>query len=146
MSESGYRTRQRECLEDFFKKNKEQHVTVEDILTYMKEQQYQISKATVYRYLEKLQEQGVLRKYTVEEGKGACYQYVENGSDCHAHYHFKCGRCGKLLHISCHLIDEIKHHVLEEHDFTIDSSKTVFYGICGACKKKGEKDEISSMH
>jgi len=28
----------------------------------------------------------------------------------------------------------IKEHVLEEHDFMIDSSKTVFYGICGKCR------------
>ena len=30
----------------------------------------------------------------------------------------------------------IAAHISKMHDFTIDSSRTVFYGICGECAKK----------
>ncbi|MDY5577868.1 MAG: transcriptional repressor [Lachnospiraceae bacterium] len=131
----GYRTRQRELIETYFQKQGERHVTAEDILTYLKEHDTPVSKATVYRCLEKMLELGIVRKYTVEEGMCACYQYIGEQKTCQEHYHFKCNKCGKLFHVSCSLMNQIQQHVLEEHDFVIDSSKTVFYGLCGNCRK-----------
>lgn len=134
---NGYRTKQRELIETFFRKNKDKHVTADDIITFLREGDTPVSKATVYRYLDKMQEQGKIRKYTIEEGMCSCYQYIEEQQSCQEHYHFKCSKCGKLFHVSCGLMDQIGKHVYEEHDFVIDSSKTVFYGLCGECRKEG---------
>lgn len=49
---NGYRTKQRELIEAFFQERKEQHVTAEDILTFLKEQNTPVSRSTVYRYLD----------------------------------------------------------------------------------------------
>jgi Fur family ferric uptake transcriptional regulator len=78
---------------------------------------------------------GTVRKYTIEEGKCACYQYVGDSeyNHCCEHYHLKCSECGKLLHVSCEFMDEINEHIKNEHNFIIDNSKTVFYGICKEC-------------
>ena len=45
----------------------------------------------------------------------------------------KCVACGKLEHLSCSHLDGIGEHVAREHGFLIDSSRTVFYGICKEC-------------
>lgn len=139
----GYRTKQRELIETFFRENKDKHVTADDIITFLKDGDTPVSKATVYRHLDKMQELGLLRKYTIEEGVCSCYQYIEEQQSCREHFHFKCSKCGKLFHVSCELMNQISKHVYEEHDFVIDSSKTVFYGLCGSCRKKeNEKEEL----
>ena len=115
------------------------HITAEDILEYLKDNDTTIEKSTVYRYLEALTEQCVIRRYTIEDGIGACYQYIGNPGGCQEHYHLKCSRCGRIFHVSCEFMDEINSHILKEHDFRVDSGKTVFYGICGACGNREEK-------
>lgn len=115
------------------------HITAEHILEYLKENDTPVGKSTVYRYLETLTEQNVIRKYTIEDGIGACYQYIGNPGGCREHYHLKCSKCGQIFHVSCEFMDEINSHILKAHDFRVDSGKTVFYGICGACRKREEK-------
>ncbi|MBQ9766364.1 MAG: transcriptional repressor [Lachnospiraceae bacterium] len=128
-----YKTKQREMILELLKNNSDKHLTAEDVIGYLKEQETPVGKATVYRYLERLEEQGIIRKYLMPEGKGACYQYSGDTRECHRHYHFKCEKCGKLFHVQCEYLDGISKHVYGEHGFTIDSSKTVYYGICRNC-------------
>ena len=128
-----YKTRQREMILELLKENADRHLTADDVTGYLKEQDTPVGKATIYRCLERLEEQGIIRKYMVPEGKGACYQYAGDNMECHRHYHFKCEKCGKLFHVECEYLDGISKHVYGEHGFTIDSSKTVYYGICRNC-------------
>ena len=134
-----YNTRQRELILECLMNSGGRHITAEDILESLKEKDTPVGKSTVYRYLEALTEQGVIRKYTLEDGIGACYQYVGNPGGCQEHYHLKCSRCGRVFHVSCEFMDGINSHILKAHDFRVDSGKTVFYGVCGACGKKEEK-------
>ena len=128
-----YNTRQRELILDYIKKNAKKHLTADDIADALKAEQ--VGKTTVYRYLEKLCEQNLVRKFILSEGKSACYQYNDE-QQCHDHFHMKCLKCGKLFHLECDHLKDIAAHISKMHDFTIDSSRTVFYGICGECAKK----------
>ena len=128
-----YNTRQRELILDYIKKNAKKHLTADDIADALKAEQ--VGKTTVYRYLEKLCEQNIVRKFILSEGKSACYQYNDE-KQCHDHFHMKCLKCGKLFHLECDHLKDIAAHISKMHDFTIDSSRTVFYGICGECAKK----------
>lgn len=135
MAGNGYKTKQSECILQYFEEHKDMHVTADDIIRFFRDQDVSVSKATVYRNLDKLLEQDMIRKYNIEDGMCSCYQYAGAVKECHEHYHFKCTKCGQLFHISCNFMNDIKSHVLEEHDFVIDSAKTVFYGLCGECRK-----------
>lgn len=130
-----YRTKQRELILDYLIRNKEKHVTADMIINYFKYNGTPIGKSTVYRYLDMLVSENVIRKFTIEEGKSACYQYGTKNDKCTEHYHFKCNICGKLYHVNCDFMNEIKDHIYLEHKFIIDSSKTVFYGTCYECSK-----------
>jgi Fur family ferric uptake transcriptional regulator len=92
-----------------------------------------IGQTTIYRRLEKLAAEGIVRKYVVGDGKSACYQYVDNQTLCREHFHLICERCGALIHVDCDLLEEIRGHLLLEHRFRIDTLKTIFYGTCDAC-------------
>lgn len=128
-----YNTKQRELILECLSDSNGRHITAEDILEYLKMNDTPVGKSTVYRYLDALTEQNIIRKYTIEDGIGACYQYIGHHSGCQEHYHLKCSSCGKLFHVSCEFMDEINSHIRKEHNFKIDNSKTVFYGICEEC-------------
>ena len=50
----------------------------------------------------------------------------------------KCEKCGRLVHLECGLIRDLQAHVREEHDFELDMAQTVFYGLCGECRRKND--------
>lgn len=134
MESKGYRTRQREVILDFLKNSNSCHVSVDDVLEQMKQAGEKVGRTTIYRYMEKLTEEGTLRKYFIEEGAGACYQYVDSAQRCHEHFHLKCLRCGRLIHVECDYLNQIGTHIFEHHGFEVDNTKTVFYGVCKECR------------
>lgn len=132
-SGEGYKTRQRDLIFEFFVANKEKHVTADEVLEHLKGQGNSVGKSTVYRYLDRLVNEGKVRKYYIEEGMGACYQYVGDKEECNNHFHLKCIRCGRLIHIKCDYLSEVDEHISKHHDFKVDNTKTVLYGICNRC-------------
>lgn len=86
----------------------------------------------------KLEAQGLVRRYSLDDRGSACWQYTGGAeeSECGAHFHLKCLRCGELYHLDCDHLQEIADHVRKDHGFAIDPSRTVFYGVCEACMKK----------
>lgn len=126
-----YKTKQREMILDYLKKNKAKHLKAEDVLNYFKTQNINIGKSTIYRYLDNLQKENTIRKYIIEEGCSSCYQYADE--KCLEHYHLKCSNCGKLIHFDCTYLKNIKKHFEKEHEFELDYSKIVFYGKCKKC-------------
>lgn len=135
----GYQTRQSKRILDELRKNKERHLTAEEIYLRLKASGEGVGQTTVYRHLEKLCEEGTVRKYLSGNGSSACFQFVEQGAQCHAHYHLKCTACGKLIHAECAFFNELSEHIQAEHGFAMDGSKTVFYGLCAACAEKENK-------
>ncbi|MDR2767498.1 MAG: transcriptional repressor [Treponema sp.] len=94
-----------------------------------------VGTTTVYRHLEKLIESGKVRRYFLEGEESACYQYVEENAACREHFHLKCEKCGKLFHLDCEVLDDVRSHVLKDHKFAINPLRTVFYGLCKKCAK-----------
>ena len=127
---NGYKTKQRDLILNYMTSHRESHVTVNGISDHLASHGTPIGTATIYRQLEKLVEQGVVRKYTVDSSTCACFQYVEPDMKCHEHFHLKCERCGKLIHLECDFVRELASHVQSEHGFAIDPLRTVFYGVC----------------
>ena len=67
----------------------------------------------------------------------ACFEYIgDHGEEYENCYHYKCEKCGKLIHLQCNEIESLKQHMQQHHDFQMDPHRTVFYGICGECSKK----------
>ncbi len=131
----GYQTRQGVILLDFLRRNSGKHLRAEDIARALEDEGNAIGKATVYRHLEKLLEQGQLRKFSAEGESGACYQLAE-GCGQHSHYHLLCSRCGELLHLECESVERLFRHILQEHGFVVSEERTVLHGVCRQCSGK----------
>lgn len=128
-----YRTKQRELIAAFFKENTDRQFSINEISDRFSES---IGKSTVYREISRLADDGFIRKYPDSAG-GFLYQY--SGRHCHEHFHLRCVSCGKIVHLDCHMMNGICAHINDEHDFEIDMSRTVLYGLCGDCKGENIK-------
>ncbi len=135
-----YQTKQGAQLLEYLKCHAERHITASELLHALAENGTPMGAATVYRRLEKLEAQGLVRRFTLDDRGSACWQYADPDApdaNCHAHFHLKCTCCGELFHLDCDHLQEIASHVQSDHGFSIDPSRTVFYGICAPCAKKG---------
>ena len=132
-----YRTKQRAFIMQLLARCQERHLSAEEIEAMLAQEGHLVSRATIYRCLDRLVEQGEVRRYSAGDGKSACYQLMQD--DCQNHYHCRCTQCGALLHVSCEQLDRLRSHLLAEHGFTLDPARTVLYGLCAACAEKETK-------
>ena len=128
-----YRTKQSELVLSCLKENSDRHLTIEEISDILKQNGNVVGTATIYRNVEKLVLEGIVRKYSTDSSVAACFQYISKNG-CINHFHLKCTSCGELFHASCPVLDNIGNHILLHHGFEVDNTRTVFYGICKNCK------------
>ena len=139
-SRSKYNTKQRSILLDYLKTIPGVHITAGDVCRYFRSNEIPIGQATVYRQLESLVDEGVIKKYNIDGSSAACFEYTgqDGHTDGESSYHCKCEKCGKLIHLHCGGLDEIQTHLSTEHRFKLDPVRTVFYGICEDCIDHGK--------
>jgi Fur family ferric uptake transcriptional regulator len=143
-----YSTKQRGAVLEYLRAARDRHVTAAAIAAHFADTEAgeRVGRTTVYRQLERLEREGLIRKYA-GDANVACYQYTGGDEEtAQEHYHLKCESCGGLFHLQCRTLERIAEHILREHGFSVDSRKTVYYGICGACAAQsaltgGTKDD-----
>ena len=80
--DSGYNTRQKENLLTYLINNKNKHTNVQEISAFLSSEGTPVGVATIYRQLDRLVEQGLVRKYAFDGKTSACYQYIEDEEQC----------------------------------------------------------------
>ena len=130
-----YSTKQRLILKEFLKLNRNRQFSINEIAEALGKNG--IGKSTVYRNMSQLLDSGEIRRFRGKDGKSVLYQYVGHDNGCNGHFHLKCNGCGHLFHVDCESVMGIRDHISAHHDFAVDIGSTVFYGICGECKRRG---------
>lgn len=103
----------------------------------------QLGKTTLYRALERLQEEGLVVKIPSVEGQPAQYQYLdEDRQDCYGK--LLCLQCGQMIALQCDCMDHFSAHIMEAHGFCLDQERTVLYGLCDRCRTQQTRGEQPS--
>lgn len=138
---SQYKTKQLEEIMLYLESVKGTHITAADICGHFRNKGIPIGTATVYRHLEKMVANGIVRKHIIDENSSACYEYVGEENVCRRQscFHCKCEKCGSLIHVCCDELAQIQQHMLSDHGFEINSLRTVFYGLCDKCRNSSDK-------
>ena len=130
-----YHTKQQDALLAYLKAYPDAHHTVAQIREHLVQTGRPISTATIYRQMERFVSDGTVRRYMLETGDSACYEYAgAKKRECASHFHCKCEKCGRLIHMDCGELQEIQRHLKAHHGFLWDSGRTVFYGVCDQCQ------------
>ena len=133
---ANYNTAGRNRILEFLVETSMRAVNVNEIHDALQAQGNDVNITTIYRYLEKLASEGQVMKYVAQDGLRAVYQYVEKEHHCTDHLHLQCTRCGAIIHLDCHFMDEFSNHVLMDHGFRIQCKNSIIYGLCEKCAGK----------
>ena len=131
-----YITRQRRALLAFLSQRPEQLFSAEELMLALGQQGENVGLATVYRNLDKMVSQDMLARIIPSDGSGAKYEYLETRALPDSHYHMVCEECGRILHINSSRLAQLADHIESDHDFVLDSRRTILYGRCRQCAKK----------
>ena len=129
-----YHTKQKSQIRDIFINHPNDNFTADKLMILLTKNKTPVSKATLYRNLEFMIDNGEIMKYNIDKNC-SCYQYKT--CDNSNHIHFKCQNCGAILHIENPIVKQMDVRIEQEYGVVVDSTKTILYGMCAKCK--GEK-------
>ncbi len=129
ISVTAYNTKQKECIISFFRTHSNCCYTADEVIDNVPE----ASKATIYRIISHLAEDGYLMKVQ-GMGRSVCYQYC-NPSTCPEHMHIICTKCEASFHLDSETSQRVRRAVSGACGFEI-LNETVLKGICPECRGK----------
>ena len=139
MTKRGFRsTSQRRLVTDLFFRSGG-HLSIEDLLSKVREQDPRVGYATVYRTLRLLAECELANVRHFGDGVTR-YELADEGS--HHHDHLICSACKKIIEFEDEAIEVLQDRIAKRHGFILKSHKHELYGICPECQAK-ERDELA---
>jgi len=134
MERNVYNTKQKQFILEILKSNLDKPLSPSNILSMFDKDKTNVSKSTVYRYLDNLYEEGAVNRYYNETLQAYEYQLSSKDDHCHSHLHLRCMNCGEVIHLDCGTADEFNEHIFKDHGFLIDQKNTLIVGLCNKCK------------
>lgn len=122
-------TDQRAAIIKFLQQSKK-HPTAEQVYRQIRKKLPHISFGTVYRNLNFLKEQGVIKEIPLPEGASRFDGNEEK------HHHFICQNCGKIIDLKEKMDQEIKQKYARQIPGKIIELRLNFWGICRSCSQK----------
>ena len=147
-----YNTNQKKLIVDFLKNNAEKQYTIEELAENITssptevfegdeaEQSSQsapkIGKSTIYRLINKMVEEGSVRRTVKGNSRQFLYQYADI-EECKFHLHMKCRECGKLFHMDDEKSKKLMDMLHDGNGFDLDMRETLLMGTCEKCHIDG---------
>lgn len=116
--------------------NRDDHFDVEDLYVSLRNQNFHVSRATVYNTLDVLVESGLVRKHRFG-GDGALF---EKALGFRQHGHLVCIECHEIKEFCDPRLQAIQDNVGSALGFDITEQALVFYGHCSGnhCSNKNK--------
>lgn len=130
----GYSTKKRTYILNYFAEHPDREIGVNELHSYLLENEQEANVTTIYRYLDRLVDQGIVFKTVHGSKTQATYHYMDGKEECCRHLHLKCKVCGKIQHLDCGFMEEIVEHISGDHGFDIDCRDSYLAGICRECR------------
>ncbi len=111
-----------------------EHFDADEIYFRMRSEKKSVSRATVYRTLELLVENGFVSKVNV----GASQVHFENTLAQKHHEHLVCTQCGKIIEFNNDMIEEEQDKICKEFDFFPTKHNLIIFGLCDKCQLRND--------
>jgi Fur family ferric uptake transcriptional regulator len=128
-----YNTKPKEYISQFLENHKNKRFSIKDLDDWLKNNNYNVNLATIYRNIDKLVKDNVLLKHQNVDNGYATYQYIEN-EKCLTHFHFECIKCGRVSHLGAKETNDFLKMIKRTMFFEVEPQNTYIRGICNNCK------------
>src|SRR5689334_19637768 len=125
----GKRSSKRDLIVNVFLRQ-EGHLSADDLVDMIRQQDQRISRATVYRTLQWMVEAGIARKVDFGEGR---FRF-EHSYRHPRHFHLICKSCNRSSEFLSSDIESLIEEVAAARNFTARQSVVQIYGTCDACR------------
>lgn len=117
----------------------EEHVTLEDMMSLLKEKGYDYSSGFVRRCLNQWVDMGFAQKETFE-GLSPRYEHRHLGRH---HDHLICTKCDKIIEFSNDEMEGLQAKIASRMGFHLLQHKMEIYGLCSECNS--ERDQLMPL-
>ena len=112
----------------------EEHMSVDDIESALRDRDERIGKATIYRTLDLLVRSRLVEEHDFGEG---FKRYEHRLSSRPVHEHMICVECGTVTEFESNELYRIENRVRSEYGFTPVRRRLEIYGLCKKCQDAG---------
>ncbi len=110
--------------------SKHNHFDADELIDELKGAGFRVSRATVYRTLDKLVDAGLLRRINL--GSRTVYEH-DYGYAQHDHLH--CEQCGTMIEFQDSQLETLIQDVCQQNHFQYQGHTFVIRGVCSTCNK-----------
>ena len=105
------------------------HPTADNVYTLIREGNPNVSLGTVYRNLNLLSDNGLLRKIAMPNAPDRFDGRIDE------HYHMICRSCGSIFDIEADVLPQLTNNIMRDAEFVVQKAHLVVEGICKACNE-----------
>jgi Fur family ferric uptake transcriptional regulator len=132
MNKEGLRsTAQRRLVTDTFFQS-EGHLSIEELLSQVRQRDPKVGYATVYRTLKLLRDSGLANERNFGDNIS---RYEVAHEDAH-HDHLICTECGNIQEFEDEAIERLQDTIAERYGYKLTRHKHDLFGLCPNCQKK----------
>lgn len=107
------------------------HLTADEVYARVNEADPTINISSVYRALTLFEDLDLVRESHLGIDDSARWE-IAHPDD---HFHLVCRMCGSVDHHEGELVDQIRSHLGEHHEFSSENVDLVVTGVCASCRE-----------
>lgn len=107
------------------------HLSAEDVAASVQRSLPQVNASTVYRTLDVLVEEGLVRRTDLGTGRAVFEPAHE-----HPHHHLVCESCGAVAHIHDDGLGDVAERIEAQSRFSLGDREITFFGECSSCQAR----------
>ncbi len=108
----------------------EEHVTCDDLATYLRDQGYDFTGPFISETLELMSHFGFAQKNRFQNGT----QHYEHRHLGQHHDHMICTKCGGIVEFENRQLEELQQRIARDYGFYMLQHQMEIYGICAPCQ------------
>lgn len=133
-----YHTKATQEIEQYLSLQKDKSFCVADVYHYLESNNVRCKPVNSVPYASnRMTDNGVLVRFkTASSGNYYYYRISDEHNNCDAHLHMQCRKCGKVMHLDCAFMDEIRKNLMKQYGFTLECNGSTLSGLCRNCKEE----------
>ena len=124
-------TQQRTLIWEALAARPDAHLSADEVLSQVQRRLPHVNPSTVYRTLDLLVEEGLVRRSDLGAGRS----FYEPAHE-HSHHHLVCERCGRVAHVHDDALGTLRDAVERESGFRVGDGELALFGLCADCRRR----------